>query len=86
MRNNIEYTIEKIRECQALRKRERQLKDENEWLKAVLAMALKGRGPLVIREEELRCVPEFEYAVNLEDELIIRIKAKDSIFEAFISY
>ena len=86
MRNDAEYTIEKIRECQALRKKVRELEDENLWLKSVLSVALRGRGPLVIREEELRSVPEFEYAVNLEDELIIRNKAKDSIFEAFINY
>lgn len=86
MRNDTEYTIEKMRECQALRKKIRELEDENLWLKAVLSISLRGHGPLVIREEELCSVPEFEYAVNLEDELIIRNKAKDAIFEAFISY
>ena len=86
MEYTIEYTIEKMRECQNLRKRVRQLEDENEWLKAVLAISLRGRGSIVIREEELRSVPEFEYAVNLEDELIIRNKAKDAMFEAFINY
>ena len=71
---NAEFTLNKMRECNALKKTVRKQAEEIRWLKKVLELALGDR-VIVVREEELERMPEplFDLNENLNNELIVRI-------------
>lgn len=69
-----EFILNKMRECNALKKTVQKKEDEIRWLKKVLELALGDR-VIVVREEELKRMPEpmFDLNENLNNELIVRI-------------
>ena len=73
MDKNAEFTLNKMRECSALKKKVQEQQEEIRWLKKVLEIALGDR-VVVVREEELNSMPDpiFDLAENLNDELLVR--------------
>lgn len=73
MDKNAEFTLNKMRECSALKKKVKEQEEEIRWLKKVLEIAIGDR-VIVVREEDLYSMPDpiFDLAENLNDELLVR--------------
>lgn len=75
MRFSDEYAERLYRENQKLMKEVKQNREDIEFLKKCLYMALRQRSPIVIGKEfDNLEKPEFEFDENISGEAILRIK------------
>lgn len=74
MDRNAEFTLNKMRECSALKREVQEQQEEIRWLKKVLELALGDR-VIVVREEELERMPEpiFDLDENVDNNLLVRV-------------
>lgn len=74
MDRNAEFTLNKMRECSALKRKVQEQQEEIRWLKKVLELALGDR-VIVVREEELERMPEpiFDLDENVDNNLLVRV-------------
>ena len=53
-----------------------QARRDNAWLMGALGVALRKCSSVVLREDDIKNIPEFEQFENIEDETVIRLKRK----------
>lgn len=87
---DLAFMLGKIRECNDLKAKVKQLEADNKWLKKVVELALGDR-VLVISNDEIEKMrePAFELSENCSNDLIVRIvktqnsSLDDDIFNLF---